>query len=246
MNSLGSNKWSLEGSPHVQGSWLQFSTDYLINCRLEEMVLETECSDYVISSPIGDIPASANVKMSNGIAEEIRALQCKIRETAHKNAFATTQYNGWLAASYLNLPNCMKLQPTGKDVAVLQCSPRIVIFSTAITDCGPQPKVRNSTISVEGWELTEYRECYWHSDFVNFNGHAQSYKNGTLEPIVPSVSIKGTKLINALSYEVDNTLGTILQLHPALKQNPLSPAEAMTDILATVNGHSTNDIRLAR
>ncbi|KZS05462.1 Uncharacterized protein APZ42_031347 [Daphnia magna] len=267
MNSLGSNKWSLEGSPHVQGSWLQFSTDYLINCRLEEMVLETECSDYVISSPIGDIPASANgsfvhnlvttvwgqfveripkmpsqaMKMSNGIAEEIRALQCKIRETAHKNAFATTQYNGWLAASYLNLPNCMKLQPTGKDVAVLQCTPRIVIFSTAITDCGPQPKVRNSTISVEGWELTEYRECYWHSDF-----HAQSYKNGTLEPIVPSVSIKGTKLINALSYEVDNTLGTILQLHPALKQNPLSPAEAMTDILATVNGHSTNDIRLAR
>ncbi|KZS02345.1 Uncharacterized protein APZ42_000653 [Daphnia magna] len=60
MNSLGSKKWSLEGSLHVQGSWLQTSTDYLINCRLEEVVLETECSDCVISSPIGDIPASAN------------------------------------------------------------------------------------------------------------------------------------------------------------------------------------------
>ncbi|XP_045023839.1 uncharacterized protein LOC123468628 [Daphnia magna] len=249
MNTLGSNKWSLEGSPHVQGSWLQTSTDYLINCRLEEVVLETECSDCVISSPIGDIPASANgsfvhnlvtivwdnslkesqkcqakqveeglamlyettdpkifrirdsnkqldfvvknvsvglckpatnfsnfrpvlgmdrvvaswiyansskndakignknmnistllraeidavahtqyirdvaVEMSNGLAEEIRALQYQIRETAHKNAIATAQYNGWLAASYLNLPNCTKLQPTGKDVAVLQCTP---------------------------------------------------------------------------------------------------------------------------
>lgn len=186
------------------------------------------------------------VEMSNGLAEEIRALQCQIRETAHKNAIATAQYNGWLAASYLNLPNCTKLQPTGKDVAVLQCTPRVVTFSTAITDCGPQPKVGNSTISVGGWELTEYRECYWHSDFVNFNGRAHSYRNGTWEPIVPSVAIKGTKLINALSYEVDNTLGTVLQLHPALKQNPLSPAEAMADILATVHEHSTNDIRLTR
>ncbi|KAI9554967.1 hypothetical protein GHT06_020252 [Daphnia sinensis] len=184
--------------------------------------------------------------MSNGLAEEIRALQCQIRETAHKNAVATAQYNGWLAASYLSLPTCTKLQPTGRDVAVLQCTPRVVTFSTIITDCGPQPKVGNFTISVEGWELSEYRDCYWHTDFVNFNGRAHSYKNGTWEPIVPSVAIKGTKLINALSYEVDNTLGAVLQLHPALKQNPLSPAEAMADILATVHEHSTNDIRLTR
>lgn len=60
------------------------------------------------------------VKMSNGIAEEIRALQCKIQETAHTNAITTAQYNGWLAASYFNLPNCTEHQPTGKNDAVLQ------------------------------------------------------------------------------------------------------------------------------
>lgn len=123
------------------------------------------------------------------------------------------QYNGLLAASNLNLPNCTKLQPTGTDVAVLQCTPQVVTFSTAITDCGLQPKVGNSTISVEGWKLTAHRD----SDFVNFNGRTHSYKNGTWEPIVPFVAIKGTKLINALSFEVDNTLGTVLQLHSALK-----------------------------
>ncbi|KAK4024930.1 hypothetical protein OUZ56_010422 [Daphnia magna] len=238
LNSLKSNKWSLEGSLHVQGIWLQISTDYQINCRLEEVVLETECSDCVINSPIGDIPASANgsfvhslvtivwdnslkesqkcqakqveeelamlyettdpkmfrnrdsnkqldfvvknvslglckpitnfsnfrpvlgmdlvvtfwifvnssksdgkisnknvkisivlraeidavahtqytrdiaVEMSNGLAEEIRALQCQIHETAHTNAITTAQYNGWLAASYFNLPNCTEHQPT--------------------------------------------------------------------------------------------------------------------------------------
>ena len=276
MDILGSNKWSLEKSPHVQGSWLRTNTDSIINCRLEEVVLETECADCVISSPLGDIPGKANgslshnlvtlvwdnslkeprkckakkveeglamlyttatpgvlrvrdsrkqldfivknvsvglcetpankstykevlgmdrvvitwyninnntqgqsngqkfenisstlqaeidtavysqhmrdfaVEMTNSVAKEVRELQCKVREMTHRNAISTAQYNGWLAAAYLDLPQCNKLQPVGKDLAVLQCIPRNITFTTEITRCGPQPRYKNQTISVEG------------------------------------------------------------------------------------------------
>jgi hypothetical protein len=45
----------------------------------------------------------------NGVARELRALQCENRELAHKNAITAAQHSGWLAASYLSLPLCSKL-----------------------------------------------------------------------------------------------------------------------------------------
>nr|CAH0101626.1 unnamed protein product [Daphnia galeata] len=349
MDILGSNKWSLEKSPHVQGSWLRTNADSIINCRLEEVVLETECTDCVISSPLGVIPGKANGSLShnlvtivwdnslkeprkckakqveeglamlyttatpgvlrvrdsrkqldfivknvsvglcetpanNSIYKEVlgmdrvvitwyninnntqgqsngqkfenisSTLRAEIDTAAHSQhmrdfavemtnsvAKKVPQYNGWLAAAYLDLPQCNKLQPVGKDLAVLQCIPRNITFTTEITRCGPQPRYKNQTISVEGWELTDFTECYWHFNFVNFNGRSHTYKNGTWTTIEPSIIVQGDKLINPLPLEVDNTLGTLLQLHPALKVNPLSPAAAMADIFAAVQQHHSSD-----
>ena len=70
------------------------------------------------------------VEMTNSVAKEVRELQCKVREMTHRNAISTAQYNGWLAAAYLDLPQCNKLQPVGKDLAVLQCIPRNITFTT--------------------------------------------------------------------------------------------------------------------
>jgi hypothetical protein len=41
--------------------------------------------------------------------------------------------------------------------------------------------------------------------------------------------------------EVNNALGTLLQLQPALKENPLSPAAAMADILVAVQQQHSSD-----
>ena len=60
MDALGLNKWSLEGIPDTQGSWLRTVTGSMINCHLEEVALESECDNCTISSPIGDIPGSKN------------------------------------------------------------------------------------------------------------------------------------------------------------------------------------------
>ena len=316
MDALGSNKWSLEVNPHVQGSWLRTISISTVNCRLEEVALESECTNCTISSPLGDIPGTSNgsishnlvtlvwedswkeqqecqlkaleggnallyettdpftqrirdsekqldflfnktkirvcnipqsrspymqilgmnkvviqilppttqvkqppssdhltkilkseidlaahtqyvrdiaVEMSNTLAKELRTAQCQTRKLAHQNAVATAQFNGWLAASYLELPTCSKLTTVGNSVSVLQCTPINVTFETTLTRCGPQPHFNKQTINVEGWELTKFSECYWHSNFVNFNGHAHTYRNGSWTKINPSIIIQGNE-----------------------------------------------------
>ncbi|KAK4024528.1 hypothetical protein OUZ56_009949 [Daphnia magna] len=71
MDYLGNYKWSFERIPNVQGSWLQVTADQLINCRLEEVTLETECANCTISSPIGDIPGGINGSVSHNLVTSI-------------------------------------------------------------------------------------------------------------------------------------------------------------------------------
>ncbi|KAK4007301.1 hypothetical protein OUZ56_012461 [Daphnia magna] len=85
MDYLGNNKWSFERIPNMQGSWLQFTANQLINCRLEEVTLETKCANCTISSPIGDIPGGINGSVSHNLVtivwkESLREVQqCKLR-----------------------------------------------------------------------------------------------------------------------------------------------------------------------
>ncbi|KAK4012419.1 hypothetical protein OUZ56_021518 [Daphnia magna] len=109
----------------------------------------------------------------NGVAREIRALQCENRVLAHKTAIATAQHSGWLAASYLNLSTCSKLIVTGESISVYQCSPKNSTITTEIISCGPQPKLSDYTLDTKGWELTPYNPCYWHKNFVNINSRTQ-------------------------------------------------------------------------
>ncbi|XP_045024045.1 LOW QUALITY PROTEIN: uncharacterized protein LOC116933309, partial [Daphnia magna] len=366
MDYLGNNKWSFERIPNVQGSRLQVTGDQLINCRLEEVTLETECANCTISSPIGDIPGGINGSVShnlvtivwkeslrevqqcklrlvetgiaqryltnnseierirdveqqldfvynttnkeycnsseknykqvigmdkvilrlhsltdtnahpskpleediekiadiiraeisgaahsqyardrttdgiNGVAREIRALQCENRVLAHKTAIATAQHSGWLAASYLNLPTCSKLIATGESISVYQCSPKNSTITTEITSCGPQPKLGDYTLDTEGWELSPYTPCYWHKNFVNINGRAHFYKNSSWHPIVPGVIIQGHSLINTLPYEIDKLLA--LSLHPALTPHPMSTAAAIDEIIAAAKEEHSIDL----
>ncbi|KZR96184.1 Uncharacterized protein APZ42_009628, partial [Daphnia magna] len=84
MDYLRNNKWPFERIPNVQGSWLQVTADQLINCRLEEVTLETECANCTISSPIGDIPGGINGSVSHNLVtivwkESLREVQqCKL------------------------------------------------------------------------------------------------------------------------------------------------------------------------
>jgi hypothetical protein len=84
---------------------------------------------------------------------------------------------------------------------------RKIMFTTEIPRCGPQPRYKNQIISVEGWELTDFMECYWNFNFVNFNCCSHTYRNGPRTTIEPSIIVQGDKLINQLLLlEVDNAL----------------------------------------
>jgi hypothetical protein len=48
---------------------------------------------------------AAAMEVSNHLAKEIRNLQCEQPKTAHQAAISTAQYNGLLAAAYLELPS---------------------------------------------------------------------------------------------------------------------------------------------
>ncbi|XP_045027872.1 uncharacterized protein LOC123471069 [Daphnia magna] len=172
--------------------------------------------------------------ISNHLAREIRNLQCESRRTAFHAATTTAQYDGWLAAKHLDLPLCTKLLAVGASVSVLQCFPSNVTFETVFTPCGAQPRWGNQTINVEGWELTKYSDCYWHANFVNFNGKAHTFKNNTWMPINPNLKIQGRRFIDTMPLEVDNSLGMILQLHPTITSHPLSASTIMADILAYI------------
>ncbi|KAI9554948.1 hypothetical protein GHT06_020229 [Daphnia sinensis] len=101
----------------------------------------------------------------NELARLIQTLQCDSRKAKHERAIVTAQYNGWLAASQLQLPQCTKIQAYGKTAVVIQCKALNVTFDTVITPCGPQPKFHNFTINLDGWELVKYSPCYWANGF---------------------------------------------------------------------------------
>ncbi|KAK4030855.1 hypothetical protein OUZ56_024242 [Daphnia magna] len=172
--------------------------------------------------------------ISNHLAREIHNLQCESRKTAYHAATTTAQYDRCLAAMHLDLPLCTKLLAVRASVSVFQCFPSNVTFKTVFKPCGAQPRLGNQTINVEGWELTKYSECYWHANFVNFNGQAHTFKNNTWMPINPNLEIQGRRFIDTMPLEVDNSLGMILQLHPTITSHPLSASTIMADILVYI------------
>ncbi|KAK4037756.1 hypothetical protein OUZ56_029785 [Daphnia magna] len=188
-------------------------------------------SQYARNRTVGEI---------NGVAREIRALQCENRVLAHKTTIVTTQHSEWLDASYLNLPTCNKLIATGESISVYQCSPKNSTITFFITSCGPQPKLGDYTLDTEGWELTAFNPCYWHRNFVNINERANFYKNTSWHPIVPGVIIHGNSLINTLPYEIDKLLA--LSLHPVLTPHPMSNTAAIAEIIAATKKQHSIDL----
>ncbi|KAK4017830.1 hypothetical protein OUZ56_033676 [Daphnia magna] len=56
----------------------------------------------------------------NELVRMIQRLECDARKVKHERAIATAQYNGWLAASHLKLPQCTKLQAFGQTAVVVK------------------------------------------------------------------------------------------------------------------------------
>jgi len=121
------------------------------------------------------------VDKENLIFASISYLNCQQSRALFDRSLIAAQYDGWLAASILKLPVCMKVKTIGTFIQTLQCVKKTLSFETVTTSCGPQPVYAgNYTISKSGWELTRFKDCYWNKDsVVNFNGVPYGSSNKT-------------------------------------------------------------------
>ena len=118
---------------------------------------------------------------------------------------------------------------------VLKCEQTKVKFETEIKNCGPQPRFKDYTIGIDGWELAKYHPCYWKFNLVNFNSKTFSYGNNSWTPLEPSIKIETLKLVKAFNHSVDNSLSYINLFNPAYERALTSPVNVLADIFAVMN-----------
>ena len=144
----------------------------------------------------------------------------------HAQAISTAQYNGWLAAA-------------GQTAIAITCKPVEVIFSANVTSCGPQPRYKDYTINLDGWELVTFSPCYWTHGFVNFNDKPFAYRNNVWVPIEASVVLPDQKLVNTIRYNDVMFFEYDHQSNPAYSDQILNHMNIMADIAAAMNEHLT-------
>jgi hypothetical protein len=177
----------------------------------------------------------------NELAHAIASLQCDSRKAAHERAISTAQYNGWLAASQLNLPACAKLNAFGKTAVMTTCTPHNVTFDIEITSCGPQPKYKNFTINLDGWELVPFSPCYWTKGFVNFNNKPFGYRDNTWVPIEAKIVLPLQTLAHSFRYDEVKYFDYAHQSNPAYSDTIIDHMNIMADIAAAMNEHSAGN-----
>ncbi|XP_032798015.2 uncharacterized protein LOC116934643 [Daphnia magna] len=180
----------------------------------------------------------------NELVRMIQRLECDARKAKHERAIAAAQYNGWLAASHLKLPQCTKLQAFGQTAVVVKCNSVNVTFETVITSCGPQPKFNIYTINLDGWELVKYSPCYWTNGFVNFNDKPYAFRNNTWKRVDANMVLPEQTLAHSFRYDDVKFFDYEHRTNPAYNDNLLNHMNVMADIVAAMNEHPPTEFSL--
>ena len=77
------------------------------------------------------------------------------------------------------------------------------------TTCGPQPLIHeNLTISVNGFEVTKYSNCYHKGNLVDISGEPYSYIDNEWEKVEQKIFSTNKGFVNKFDYAADNSLET--------------------------------------
>jgi hypothetical protein len=175
----------------------------------------------------------------NKLLSAVRQLQCESRKNKFQRALQTASSNGWIAAKELGFPQCTRLIPIGATAQMQTCTPQTVEVTSLKTTCGSQPLVKeNYTVSINGFELTKFSDCYHQGKIVNLNGRPFSFVDNDWKELDQNIipNEKGIVKINEFSYESDNSL-EIWKNMEADKSNAYDHLSVLADIVAVINEH---------
>lgn len=105
--------------------------------------------------------ATSRMDHENDLIRVIEKLHCNSRKATHDRVLSTTQFNGCLAASMVNLRLLSKLSAFGKTALAISCKASKATFDAKMTNFGPQWKFGKYTINRNGWKLVPISPCYW-------------------------------------------------------------------------------------
>jgi hypothetical protein len=181
------------------------------------------------------------VENQNILAHHINALHCQINKYKNQQALEAAQFNGWMAAEILNLPQCTKLVAMGSIVQAIKCEPKLVTFTSRTGSCGPQPIYKEKfTISKTGWELVDFKNCYWTGSWVNFNGIPYAYADGDFKPIEYSTLGNLETLQQDFKFIDDTAFAFSSRLNLAYDMSIIDNANVVADLVAAVSEHHQN------
>ncbi|KAK4007245.1 hypothetical protein OUZ56_012405 [Daphnia magna] len=127
---------------------------------------------------------------------------------------------------------------------VIKCNSVNVTFETIITSCGPQPKLNNYTINLDGWELVKYSPCYWTNGFVNFNDKPYAFRNNTWKKVDANMVLPEQRLAHSFRYDDIKFFDYEHRTKPAYNDNLLHHMNVMADIVAAMNEHPPTEFSL--
>ena len=116
-------------------------------------------------------------------------------------------------------------------MVITQCRAQQVNFTTTITECGPQPRYENYTLSISGWELVKFSPCYHISNFVNFNGKARQFSKGDWQLAPVDLQLEENRLMSVFAEAPDNTFNYSTRRNPGLEQDNIDHITVMADLL---------------
>ncbi|KAK4017129.1 hypothetical protein OUZ56_032082 [Daphnia magna] len=213
--TFSDNKYVFGRYPEIVGYWLQTIDSEILNCVLEQVQLCQQMEDEDFSTPIGKASAKSAVLRSNSTTL-LQPLECNARKVKHERAIAAAQYNGWLAASYLKLPKCTKLQAFGQSAVVIKC---------------------NS-------ELVKYSPCYWTNAFVNFTDKPYAFRNNTWKRTDTNMVLPEKTLVHSFRYEDVKFFDYEHRTNPAYNDNLFNHMNVMADIVVAMNEHPPTEFSL--
>ena len=173
------------------------------------------------------------IERENLLADELRRVQCLALRTRTTLAYALAPMDGLLAAQYLRLGTCQRLDAAGANVMVQQCVPiNITVNATLSRKCGFQPTFNGSTLSRNGLTLVPFTECFWTHDRANIGGRIHVYREGDWQPVPFQLTLPPLGDVPPFQEGIDHSAQYFPVAYAAHETKPIEQVDLLGQIMA--------------